>query len=267
MSSTQRSDSPTQRSASPADEADAHDPDTTLGFDLSVNQWGHAAHAHTFGQLVHAISGRATFTIHRFDSETVSTHVVDTDTAIWIPPMVWHSARFEPGFVPSAHALDLAGDEPEVRMVVVDAATRTELLSTQWQPDDQLLSTCAAIAAQGRVGDAPPPRPSGRITASIAAALDADPGDLRDLSVWAGQLHTSTATIRRAFKAETGLTYSQWRTQHRLHAAVRLLRGGGSPSHVAAAVGYSDAGLAAAVRRRFGCPPSHLVAGEVRATA
>ena len=262
MSPTQRSTTPTQRSEVPltCDDvtADTHDPDTTLGFDLTVNEWGHAAHAHDWAQLVHAINGRATFDIHDVDGRVVATHSIDTSSAIWIPPMVWHSARFEPGFVPSAHCLDLDASETAVRMLVIDATVRAELLATQWRPDETLAATRATIAAQGPFGSTPPPRPAGPTCGRIADVLDADPADERDLAAWARDLHTSTATIRRAFKAETGLTYSRWRTRHRLHAAVTLLRGGGSPSHVAAAVGYSDAGLAAAVRRELNCTPSDL---------
>ncbi|MBM9464459.1 AraC family transcriptional regulator [Aeromicrobium sp. YIM 150415] len=250
MSATQRSRDATQRS---------HQPESTLGFDLTVNSWGHSAHAHTFGQLVHAISGRATFSIHDLDGSVTATHTIDTTSAIWIPPMVWHSARFAAEFAPSAHALELNRDEARVRLLVVDTTVRAELLATQWRPDRELVATRAALAAQDPAAEGPPPRPSGDVTRSIAEALDRDPADGRDLDDWAHELHTSTATIRRAFKSETGLTYSQWRTRHRLHAALTLLREGHRPSWTAAAVGYSEAGLAAAIRRQFACAPSALM--------
>lgn len=55
------------------------------------------------------------------------------------------------------------------------------------------------------------------------------------------------------------MTYSQWRTAHRLHAAVKLLQSGQRPSQVAPKVGFSEAGLCAAIRRQWGCTPSALV--------
>lgn len=250
MSATQRSRGATQRS---------HQPESTLGFDLTVNAWGHSAHAHTFGQLVHAISGRATFSIHDLDGSVTSTHTIDTMSAIWIPPMVWHSARFAAEFAPSAHVLDLDRREAQVRILVVDTAVRTELLATQWRRDRELRATRAALAAQDPATQGPPPQPTGTIAGAIAQALDRDPADGRSLDDWSSELHTSTATIRRAFKTETGLTYSQWRTRHRLHAALTLLRHGHRPSWTAAAVGYSEAGLTAAVRRQFACAPSALM--------
>ncbi len=235
-------------------------PDTerTLGFDLAVHPWGHAAHAHTFGQLIHAISGRATFSMHDLDGTVVASHAVDTTTAIWIPPMTWHSARFEPDFSPSVHMLDPDSSQTDVQLLVVDASVRAELLAARWRTDDELVATRAALESQGSEGATPPPRPKGAVTRLIASALDRDPADDRSLDEWARDLHTSTATIRRAFKADTGLTYSQWRTKHRLHAALSLLRAGRPPSRVAGAVGYSDAGFAAAIRRQFGCAPSEL---------
>ena len=115
-----------------------------------------------------------------------------------------------------------------------------------------------AIAAQTREATAPPPQPIGKLARSIASALDVDPADPRGLDDWARTLHTSAMTIRRAFKAETELTWSAWRTQHRVHSAVHLLRHGARASRAAAAVGFSEAGLSAAVRRHYGCTPSAL---------
>lgn len=257
--------SPGQRSHAPTQRSDGHDPDHTWGEDLSVHAWGHTAHAHTFGQLVHAISGRAIFTILGEDGRTISTHAVDDTSAIWIPPTIWHSARFEGGFSPSAHQLDLDASEWRVRMLVVDTAVRSELLATQWRPDEWLPRTRDALVAQSSGATGPPPAPTGALIRSIAVAIDADPADPRDLDDWARTLHTSAMSIRRAFKAETGLTWSAWRTQHRVHAAVALLRGGERPSSAAAAVGFSDAGLSAAVRRLYGCTPSALTPREALA--
>ena len=258
MSPAQRSDAPTQRS-------EGHDPDHTWGEDLEVHAWGHPPHAHLFGQLVHAISGRAIFTIHADDGRALSTHAIDDTSAIWVPPAVWHSARFEPDFSPSAHPLDLGPSQQRVLLLVVDTTVRAELLATQWRPDEWLPRTRAAVDAQSAGAAAPPPRPTGAVTRAIALALDTDPADDRDLDDWARELHTSAMSIRRAFKAETGLTWSAWRTQHRVHAAVERLRGGERPSRAAAAVGFSDTGLSAAVRRLYGCTPSALVPGETTA--
>lgn len=231
----------------------------TFGFDLSINPWGHAPHAHTFGQLIYAASGRATIRIHALGSTATSQHTIDPHSAVWIPPMTWHSARFDPGFSASTHTVDLDPAQTKVRMLIVDARVRAELLATQWTPDEGLGATRTALAAQSPESGAAPPRPRTGLVHAIAEALDVQPADDRDLSAWARELHTSPATIRRAFKSATGLTYSDWRTRHRVHAALLLLRAGKQPSRVAVAVGYSNAGLSAAIRRRFHCAPSDLM--------
>jgi len=230
--------------------------------DAPVHPWGHDPHVHTFGQLVHAVSGRATFTIHPAGAGRATTYVVDTTAALWIPPRVIHSARFEPGFSPSVHALDLGAERVDPCQFVVDDTVRTELLSTQWIPDPTLVATRAALEASHVGPLSGPPRPHGPLAGRMAEILDADPSDSRSLEEWARDLHTSAMTIRRAFSAETGMTYSQWRTHHRLHAALRLLREGGRPLRVAHAVGYSEGGLVTAFRRQFGCTPSSLLSTD-----
>ncbi|MGW1144023.1 helix-turn-helix transcriptional regulator, partial [Streptomyces sp. NPDC002454] len=95
---------------------------------------------------------------------------------------------------------------------------------------------------------------------SVALALDRDPGDPRTATEWAQELYTSSTSLRRAFRAETGLAFSEWRTRLRLNHSLPLLAQGQLVSTVAARVGFvSTNGYILAFRRHFGRTPGAYV--------
>ncbi|MEU7347400.1 AraC family transcriptional regulator [Streptomyces bacillaris] len=80
---------------------------------------------------------------------------------------------------------------------------------------DPLLLLVAALCS-GHRDVLPLPRPTGRSAATVAGELMRNPGDPRTASEWAESLYTSSTSLRRAFRAETGLAFSEWRTRLRL---------------------------------------------------
>ncbi|MGQ4517048.1 helix-turn-helix domain-containing protein [Streptomyces sp. DW26H14] len=72
----------------------------------------------------------------------------------------------------------------------------------------------------------------------VAEQLLADPGDPRDLAAWADHAHASMRTLSRLFQAETGLSFTAWRTQVRVRAAIPMLARGASVGAAGRAVGY-----------------------------
>jgi len=67
----------------------------------------------------------------------------------------------------------------------------------------------------------------------------------------------SAKTIARAFLAETGSTFRDWRVHARLHAAAGFLVRGVAVAEVADRVGYATAsGFIAAFAERFGATPA-----------
>ncbi|KQR16500.1 AraC family transcriptional regulator [Cellulomonas sp. Leaf334] len=225
---------------------DTWPPDATWG------PWGHGRHAHSYGQLVYAASGTCTL-------ETPAGSVtVDDAHAVWIPRGVEHSARFDAEFCPvvlSAPTRTTGG----VRTIVVDPAARASLLACRRDPRSTPDALRALVGpSAGGVAPETARTPHGPLTAPIAAALAADPAHPCTLETWAQRLHVSSVSIRRAFLAETGLPFSQWRTRVRLDAAVTRLRLGEPVTAVAHAVGLSHNGLLAACRRHLGLPPSAL---------
>ncbi|MCD9901146.1 helix-turn-helix domain-containing protein [Streptomyces sp. MT29] len=74
--------------------------------------------------------------------------------------------------------------------------------------------------------------------------------------------------MRRAFRAETGLAFSEWRTRLRLDHSLQLLAVGHMVSTVAARVGFvSTNGCILAFRRYFGETPGACVKRSATRTA
>lgn len=74
--------------------------------------------------------------------------------------------------------------------------------------------------------------------AQVADALLGDLRDQRTLSQWAGAVERTPRQLNAGFRADTGMTFLQWRTTVRLQTARRLLAAGATPSESAHAVGY-----------------------------
>lgn len=101
------------------------------------------------------------------------------------------------------------------------------------------------------------PLPGDPRAGAVAAHLLVAPTDPRALAEWAMQLNTSVSTSRRAFLAETGMTFTDWRTQARLRAALPLLADGLPIDAVGRRAGFmSRAGFVDAFRRHFGHSPA-----------
>jgi AraC-like DNA-binding protein len=224
-----------------------------------IEEWGHPAHRHPHAQFVGAIMGRATITIEGSEFEA------DPRWGVWIPPLILHSARFHERFVPLIrNGGPVHREQPTA--VFVDPALRHALLTSRGAADtadasvdSPIDATLAEAIRHSRTGlRLPCPVASGRLTLPIVEALEADPADPRTLADWALHLHVSSISIRRAFDAELGMTFSDWRTRARVNAAILLLDDGESVSATARAVGMSHNGLIAAFRRHIGATPTSL---------
>lgn len=217
--------------------------------------WGHDEREHPNGQFIYAAAGSCTVTA------VGSAYPVDETRAVWIPPRIPHSARFGSAFSRFLRFTGTVGLRTAPVVVVVRAEFRRALLASVWEDNgiDALVATEIARAT----GTAPDGglaviEPIGPLTAPIAAALRRNPADDRTLDAWARELHSSSVSIRRAFRQETGLSYSAWRTRVRLNASLDGLRLGRPISTVAHEVGFSHNGLLAAFHRHLDCAPSSL---------
>jgi AraC-like DNA-binding protein/quercetin dioxygenase-like cupin family protein len=198
------------------------------------------------------------------------------DHAAWIPTGLRHEMRFaEPGelvsaYVDQRHRPQPTGwDRPRVLALDPLGGALLRHLAASGRAEARRQG-CFAILSDLLV-DAPVSHevialPHDSRARSIALALMAEPGDSRELAVWAANAGVSAKTIARAFLADTGHTFREWRVRSRLHVAVGLLLRGEPVHAVALAVGYeSVSSFISAFRTRFGMTPT-AYAGRSRET-
>lgn len=217
-------------------------------------------------QLLLAETG--TMTVHTDDSSWL----VPPHRAVWAPSGVHHEIRTE-GRV-RVRCLYLAAGvvpaSPECRAVEVPEFTRALVLhavaaAPLWDHVPRRRHLVAVLADElAELVDAPLrlPMPSDPRALEAAELLLADVGADRDVGSLAGSVATSRRTLERLFIAQTGMTVGRWRTQVRIHEAVRLLAAGRSVTRVAVDVGYSTpSAFGVAFRQVLGTSPGRYLSG------
>ncbi|MDT3397459.1 helix-turn-helix transcriptional regulator [Streptomyces sp. B1866] len=216
-------------------------------------------HFHTHGQLISP--GRGVLRI----STAAGAWIVPPQRAVWIPARVPHAHQAHGptelrALVFPASADPLGGGQPAVLAVppllreVIAALTGDPGLPPAHRRNlervalDQLrrveaLRLCLPYPADPRLRD-------------VAAILQDDPADCRTLAQLGAAVGAAERTLSRLFRAETGMTFPQWRTQLRLHHSLTLLASGASVTTAAAACGYSGpSAFIQAFRAAFGVTP------------
>lgn len=224
-------------------------------------------HRHAEDQVVYTSSGAA-------EVHTDAGHwIAPGDRAIWIPAGCWHEhdfygpTRFHTVVFPSdrlphrrtpavisvrpllreliivcSDPRDLPANEIErLRQVLLDQLDRSpeEPLRLPAAQDDRLRRACDLVAED--------------LTVSWT---------LPDLGRAAG---AGERTLTRLFRSEFAMTYPQWRTQLRLHRAVRLLADGAPVTAVAHRCGWATASAFIDVyRKTFGHTPGDYRPDAVR---
>ena len=84
------------------------------------------------------------------------------------------------------------------------------------------------------------PVPQDERLRQLTQMLVANPGDSRSLDQWAATLNLAQRTLVRKFRAETGMSFVEWRQRARVMQAIKLLGAGDSVTEVALSVGYDS---------------------------
>jgi AraC-like DNA-binding protein len=114
---------------------------------------------------------------------------------------------------------------------------------------------------QGQLAPAPAlqfhlPQPADERLRDVTALLADDPGSDRTLAELGRAVGVGERTLSRLFRAETGMTFPQWRAQLRLHHSLTLLATGLPVTATAIACGYSTpSAFTAAFHATFGTTP------------
>ena len=87
-----------------------------------------------------------------------------------------------------------------------------------------------------------------------------DPSDKRNIEDFAGLACTSSRTLARLFVKELGLTFSDWRKQVRLIAAIEKLEKGISVSQISIDLGYnSPSAFIEMFRKEYDVSPTNYI--------
>ncbi|MCY1143607.1 AraC family transcriptional regulator [Actinoplanes sp. Pm04-4] len=193
---------------------------------------------------------------------------------VWIPAYGgshW-TVDTEPGTVAFpllTHPSIAAGTWPEPRRFVVPDGWQdwliqafnlmvTPLTGHGYSQDalvDLLRGSERRPAPAGRAGD-PPIVPRAAGAREVAEELMRNPALDLTVTEWAARVLSSPRTLLRDFRADTGLTFEQWRLRCRLTAAAEYIAAGHSVGGVPARVGFStQSGFIRAFKQRFGLTP------------
>ncbi|MEV3856702.1 AraC family transcriptional regulator [Streptomyces sp. NPDC050095] len=217
-------------------------------------------HHHPQHQLVWAPSGPLTIEVDHVR------WVVQRSRALWIPGGAGHSVA--PGSASSMLSLHFDPGDCPLRWTAPTVVDATGLVG----PLLSYLVGLGADAAEQRaratavlwdlmkplsVATIPAVLPTDPLALRVALALKENPADPRDLEEWGREVGASARTLSRRFRAETGVSFSSWRTNERLNAALPMLGTGQPVSRVARAVGYQTASaFITAFRREVGTTPA-----------
>ncbi|HQT78502.1 MAG TPA: AraC family transcriptional regulator, partial [Rhodopila sp.] len=90
----------------------------------------------------------------------------------------------------------------------------------------------------------------------VTDRLRSDPANPQDLDTLAEAAGASVRTLARLFRAETGMSFQQWRRQLRMTEALARIAQGMPIARAAASVGYASVpAFGAAFRETFGITP------------
>ena len=223
--------------------------------------WNTGEHAHPRLQILCAVAG-----VLRIETPSIA-YVVPPNAALVVPAGTRHSVRMDGPVALRALFLraDAAARAPdETAVIAVSPLLREVILAacaepTRWdlRGRGRHLAALAldeiAHAARLPLGL---PMPQDVRLLRVAAALRAHPGDPRGLEAFAAMAGESRRTLARLFRAETGISFRQWRQQVRMTEALNVLTAGASPARAAAVAGYaSQPAFGAAFRAAFGLTP------------
>lgn len=226
-------------------------------FAMDGGQW-FPRHRHEHHQL--AWAGRGVLAVRAAGS----TWVLPPSMALWVPagtehstgaagPALFRSLYYLPERCPVGWtAPTVVGVSPLLRELISYLADDALAAAARERAEAVVLDQLRPVS----VATVQAPMPRDPRARRVAEALRADPADGRTLAEWGARVGASGRTLARAFVADTGMPYGQWRTRVRLQAAMPLLAGGATVAAVAARVGYaSPSAFVAAFRRAVGVPP------------
>ncbi|OTG79844.1 AraC family transcriptional regulator [Acinetobacter sp. ANC 4558] len=100
------------------------------------------------------------------------------------------------------------------------------------------------------------PWPKDKRLVLVCEQLILHPEQCKDLNIWSDRIGTSSRTLMRLFRKETGLSYRAWIQQMHVVLALDFLAQGETISYIAKSLGYTNASAFSAMfKRHLGYSP------------
>jgi AraC-like DNA-binding protein/mannose-6-phosphate isomerase-like protein (cupin superfamily) len=228
-------------------------------------------HWHSRAQLLYASAGVMTVTTGS------GVWVLPPLRAMWVPALTEHQIRAS-GHL-SMRTLYIKPDAvrdfpPSCRIVSVSALLRelivySTTLSRFYEPGGHAGRIMSLILDLIRFRDPVPldlPIPRDPRLRKIFDQMSGHPDDGRTIEEWGARVGATGRTLSRLFRAETGMSFHQWRQQLRLLAAMRLLGQGEPVTNIALDVGYSSLSAFVSVfRKALGVTPGRYFRSDTAA--
>lgn len=196
-----------------------------------------------------------------------SNYLVPPATALFLPTDVPHTVCMD-GPVAMRElflredAAGQVGDQPKV--IAVSGLLREMVIAIcaepiEWQSKGRGYHLAALVLDE--IARSTPlqmrlPLPRDPRLRRVVSALLGRPGDNRGLEGWGEVANASSRTLARLFRAQTGLSFRQWRQQARLAEALSALTTGMQPTKAAAIAGFDSVpAFGVAFRQFFGMTP------------
>ena len=218
-------------------------------------------HTHPRAQLLYATSG-----VMRVDTQDTS-YLVPPTTALFLPANVEHAISMDGPVAMRALFMqeEIAVRVANVTKVIAISGLLRELIlavcneTVEWEPEGRGYYLTELVLDE--IGSAEPlplglHLPSDARLLRVVEGLLKRPHDRRNLEEWSDVACASSRTLARLFRAETGMSFRQWRQQARLTAALSALSIGSSPARAASISGFDSVpAFGAAFRGLFGITP------------
>ena len=196
--------------------------------------------------------------------------VIPPHCGVWIPAGKPHSVKMvgvstcslyvEPDDAPRGPLLcEVLAVSALLRLLLIEAIDLPALYDEDGR-DGLLMSLVLAEVARAKALPFFAPLPRDERLAALCTAFLHQPDVRISPLVWAQQLHQSERTFSRFFRAQTGMSFADWRSQACLLSAVSQLTMGKSVTTVALQLGYDSPGAFSTMfRKKLGSKPSNFI--------
>lgn len=220
-----------------------------------------APHCHRRAQLIYAVAGVMTV------DTAVGSWVAPPQGAVWIPAMAEHAIHvsgrlaMRSVYVDPTAAKGLAREccavtVPSLLKELILYAAELEAVYPYGGKQERVMSLILDFIQDLEEAPLHLPAPKDDRLKKVADRLMAQPGNSLTLAQWGARVGASSRSLARLFKAQTGLTFGQWRQRVRLLEALRRLALEHSVTEVALELGYeSPSAFIAMFRKTLGVTP------------